>query len=111
MDNWLELNQQESLSLEFDKDLSGTDIFTFALGQKMLATHQLIQPNCKNSSGELNLSLNGGKAPYIISIFNGTTMQKDIVSNDGKINPKIEAAIIIPAANPKKITVGCCLCK
>ena len=72
-------------NIEFDKDLSGTDIFTFALGQKMLATHQLIQPNCKNSSGELNLSLNGGKAPYVISIFNGTSMQKDIVSNDGKI--------------------------
>lgn len=52
----------------FDKDLSGTDVFGFAVGSRLLSVHKLTQPTCKNTSGTLDLNIKGGKAPYQITL-------------------------------------------
>lgn len=58
----------------FDQDLSGTDVFSFALGNKILSTYQITQPTCTTTSGTLNLNIKGGKAPFnVVLTGNGTS--------------------------------------
>lgn len=52
----------------FDKDLSGTDAFTFALASKMFALYDLVQATCKTLEGKLSLNIKGGKAPYQLKL-------------------------------------------
>lgn len=52
----------------FDKDLSGTDAFTFALASKMFALYDLTQATCKTPQGKLALNIKGGKAPYQLNL-------------------------------------------
>jgi len=61
----------------FDKDLSGTDVFSFALGDKILSIYDLIQPTCTILKGKLDLNLKGGKAPFNVALSgNGTSQCK-----------------------------------
>lgn len=52
----------------FDKDLSGTDVFTFALASKMFALYDLVQPSCVATEGKLSLNIKGGKAPFQLAL-------------------------------------------
>lgn len=59
----------------FDKDLSGTDVFSFALGDKILSIYDLIQPTCTILKGKLDLNLKGGKAPFNVALSGNGTSQ------------------------------------
>lgn len=52
----------------FDKDLSGTDVFSFALASKMFALYNLVQATCKTQEGKLSLNIKGGKGPYQLNL-------------------------------------------
>ncbi|WP_027378561.1 T9SS type A sorting domain-containing protein [Chryseobacterium daeguense] len=59
----------------FDKDLSGTDVFSFALGDKILSLYNLLQPTCTVTKGTLNLDIKGGKAPFTIALTGNGNVQ------------------------------------
>jgi hypothetical protein len=59
----------------FDKDLSGTDVFSFALGDKILSLYELIQPSCTVTKGIFNLNIKGGKAPFNLALTGNGTVQ------------------------------------
>lgn len=66
----------------FDQDLSGTDVFSFALGNKILSTYQITQPTCTTTSGTLNLNIKGGKAPFnVVLTGNGTSQNITVQSS------------------------------
>jgi len=58
----------------FDHDMSGADVFSFALGDKILSIFQLTQPTCTITNGILDLNIKGGKAPFNVTLTsnNGT---------------------------------------
>lgn len=59
----------------FDHDMSGTDVFSFALGDKILSIFQITQPTCTITNGILDLNIKGGKAPFNVTLTsnNGST--------------------------------------
>lgn len=59
----------------FDQDLSGTDVFSFALGDKILSMYDLTQPTCTVLKGTLNLNIKGGKAPFNVALSGNGTSQ------------------------------------
>jgi len=59
----------------FDQDLSGTDVFSFALGNKILSVFQITQPTCTTTNGTLNLNIKGGKAPFNVALTGNGTSQ------------------------------------
>jgi hypothetical protein len=59
----------------FDQDLSGTDVFSFALGDKILSTYQITQPTCTVTNGKLDLNIKGGKAPFNVALTGSGTSQ------------------------------------
>ncbi|MDN5475553.1 MAG: T9SS type A sorting domain-containing protein [Chryseobacterium sp.] len=65
----------------FDQDLSGTDVFSFALGNKILSTYQITQPTCTTTSGTLNLNIKGGKAPFNVALTGNGTSQNITVQS------------------------------
>ncbi|AZA83243.1 hypothetical protein C1637_24100 [Chryseobacterium lactis] len=69
----------------FDKDLSGTDVFTFALGSKLLLAKEIIQASCNNNFGSLKINIQGGSAPYKILL----TKDNVSVQNQSSQNPKV----------------------
>ncbi|WP_326981647.1 T9SS type A sorting domain-containing protein [Chryseobacterium sp. MYb264] len=52
----------------FDKDLSGTDVFSFAVGDPILSLYDIRQPSCVNTKGMLQLNIKGGKAPFTVHL-------------------------------------------
>lgn len=70
----------------FDKDLSGTDVFTFALASKMFALYDLIQPSCITTAGKLSLNIKGGKAPFQLTL----TSDNGYSGNTAIQSPEIE---------------------
>ena len=87
----------------FDKDLSGTDVFTFALASKMFALYDLVQPSCVVTEGKLSLNIKGGKAPFQLALtsdkgYSGnTTIQSSEISynqlNAGHYTLKVKDAL------------------
>ncbi|MEN2436667.1 T9SS type A sorting domain-containing protein [Weeksellaceae bacterium A-14] len=87
----------------FDKDLSGTDVFTFALASKMFALYDLVQPSCIDSEGKLSLNIKGGKAPFQLALtsdkgYSGnTTIQNSEIAynqlNAGHYTLKVKDAL------------------
>lgn len=59
----------------FDQDLSGTDVFSFALGNKILSIYQITQPTCTVTNGTLKLDIKGGKAPFNVALTGNGTSQ------------------------------------
>lgn len=59
----------------FDQDLSGTDVFSFALGNKILSVYEITQPTCTVTNGILNLNIKGGKAPFNVALTGNGTSQ------------------------------------
>lgn len=70
-------------NVEFDKDFSNTDVFSFALGGNIFASHELLQPTCKKSTGDLTLKIKGGSLPYTILTKDNKGIVKNSVSEDG----------------------------
>jgi hypothetical protein len=70
--------------IEFDKDFSGTDVFTFALAAKMFALYDLVEPSCKTLEGKLSLNIKGGNAPYQLNLTgdNGYSASNTIQNPD-----------------------------
>ncbi|UQB68881.1 T9SS type A sorting domain-containing protein [Epilithonimonas zeae] len=70
----------------FDQDLSGTDVFTFALASQMFALYDLVQPSCITTEGKLLLNIKGGKAPFQLTLtsdkgyLGNTTIQNSEIS-------------------------------
>lgn len=87
----------------FDKDLSGTDVFTFALASKMFALYDLVQPSCITAGGKLSLNIKGGKAPLQLTLtsnkgYSGnTTIQNSEIAynqlNAGHYTLKVKDAL------------------
>jgi len=69
----------------FDKDLSGTDVFSFALAGKMFALYDLIQPSCKISGGKLSLNIKGGKAPYQLDLSGDNSYSANMTIQSSEI--------------------------
>lgn len=71
-------------NVEFDKNHSSTDVFTFAIGQKLFAGHELLQPTCNHAKGSVSLQMKGGFPPYVLSAKNNKGIIETHTSNDGK---------------------------
>jgi Secretion system C-terminal sorting domain len=80
-------NKKEAKFTEvyFDKDLSGTDVFTFALASKMFALYDLIQPSCTTNVGKLSLNIKGGKAPFQLTLKSNNGYSGDTTIQNSEI--------------------------
>lgn len=64
--------------VHWDQDHSGSDIFTFVLGEPMIPVVAIEQPQCDpGRAGKMTLKVHGGLAPYSIRWM-----------KDGKANPR-----------------------
>lgn len=70
----------------FDKDLSGTDVFTFGLASSLLILHDLLQPTCLVQSGSLSLNIKGGKAPFAINLRGNNGSLQTLTTNEPKVS-------------------------
>ncbi|AKK73945.1 hypothetical protein OK18_16225 [Chryseobacterium gallinarum] len=70
----------------FDKDFSGTDVFTFALGSKLLLTKEIIQASCNNNFGALKLNIQGGSGPYKINLTKDNVLVQNQTSQNSKVD-------------------------
>lgn len=70
----------------FDKDFSGTDVFTFALGSKLALSKEIIQASCNNSFGALKLNIQGGSAPYKINLTKDNVLVQNQTSQNSKVS-------------------------
>lgn len=70
----------------FDQDLSGTDVFSFALGGKILSMYELIQPTCTVLKGTLNLNIKGGKAPFNVALTGNNGVSQNITVQTSQIS-------------------------
>lgn len=80
-------------NITFDQDLSGTDVFTFALGNKILSINELQQPTCIQKKGTLIVNVKGGKAPYHIQLTGNGVNQNLNVSTAQLSFPDLEIGI------------------
>jgi len=69
----------------FDKDLSGTDVFSFALGNTILSLYDIRQPSCINTKGILRLNIKGGKAPFTVQLT-GSGVNQNFTSQTSEIS-------------------------
>lgn len=78
----------------FDKDFSGSDVFTFALGSQLLLAKEIIQADCKNSFGALKINIQRGAAPFKINLT------KDNISIQNQISqsPKVDFNNLAPGS-------------
>lgn len=83
----------------FDKDASGTDVFTFALGSKLLLAKEIIQASCNNNFGMLNLNIQGGSAPYTIKL----TQEGKQVETRSAQSPKVNFNHLTPGSYTMEI--------
>lgn len=73
-------------NIVFDKDVSGTDVFTFAVGDKLLAAKEIIPADCKNNFGALKLNIRGGKAPFKISLVKENGKAQNLTSQGSQVD-------------------------
>lgn len=70
----------------FDQDLSGTDVFSFALGNKILSLYQITQPTCIIKNGTLDLNIKGGKAPFNVLLTGSNGASQNITVQTSQLS-------------------------
>lgn len=84
----------------WDKDQSGSDLFTFIKAPAFFVTYDVVAPNCSLAQNSaIKLKINGGTVPYTISITSASYNQKLIVDSDS-----YEFAEILPSVYTMTVT-------
>lgn len=84
--NYVDNNEVHFKDVVFDQDLSGTDVFSFALGNKILSIYQISQPTCTIKNGTLNLDIKGGKAPFNVILTNNNGVSQNITVQTSQLS-------------------------
>ena len=84
----IEMSEYAEFSdIRWDENQDGKDVFSFAIGPKLLMNLRVKNPSCNNYSSQMILQVIGGKSPYSVTIKNQKSpFQQSYSIEDSELN-------------------------